>query len=36
VAGFLVGHIIKASGGRANPAIVDELVRTRLDRPDQQ
>ena len=35
VAGFLVGQIIKASGGRANPAMVDGLVRTRLDRSDE-
>lgn len=30
VAGFLVGQVIKASGGRANPAMVDRLVRARL------
>ena len=35
VAGFLVGQVIKASGGRANPAMVDELVRTRLDGSDE-
>ncbi len=31
VAGFLVGQVIKASHGRANPAMVDDLVRSRLD-----
>jgi aspartyl-tRNA(Asn)/glutamyl-tRNA(Gln) amidotransferase subunit B len=31
VAGFLVGQVMKASGGRANPAAVDRLVRSRLD-----
>ena len=30
VAGFLVGHVMKASGGRANPRLVDSLVRARL------
>ena len=33
VAGFLVGQVIKASGGRANPSAVDRLVRARLDSP---
>jgi len=33
VAGFLVGQVIKASGGRANPSAVDRLVRARLDPP---
>ncbi len=31
VAGFLVGQVMQASGGRANPAAVDRLVRARLD-----
>jgi aspartyl-tRNA(Asn)/glutamyl-tRNA(Gln) amidotransferase subunit B len=31
VAGFLVGQVMKASGGRANPSAVDRLVRARLD-----
>jgi len=30
VAGFLVGQVIKASGGRANPGLVDALVREAL------
>jgi aspartyl-tRNA(Asn)/glutamyl-tRNA(Gln) amidotransferase subunit B len=30
VAGFLVGHVMKASQGRANPRLVDQLVRERL------
>jgi aspartyl-tRNA(Asn)/glutamyl-tRNA(Gln) amidotransferase subunit B len=34
VAGFLVGQVIKASGGRANPSEVDRLVHARLDPPD--
>lgn len=29
--GFLVGQVIKASGGRAHPKLVDQLVRARLD-----
>jgi aspartyl-tRNA(Asn)/glutamyl-tRNA(Gln) amidotransferase subunit B len=33
VAGFLVGQVMKASGGRANPSEVDRLVRERLDPP---
>jgi aspartyl-tRNA(Asn)/glutamyl-tRNA(Gln) amidotransferase subunit B len=33
IAGFLVGQVMKASGGRANPAAVDRLVRARLDAP---
>jgi len=33
VAGFLVGQVVKASGGRANPSAVDRLVRARLDSP---
>jgi aspartyl-tRNA(Asn)/glutamyl-tRNA(Gln) amidotransferase subunit B len=31
VAGFLVGQVMKASGGRANPAVVDRLVRERIE-----
>jgi aspartyl-tRNA(Asn)/glutamyl-tRNA(Gln) amidotransferase subunit B len=34
VAGFLVGQVIKASGGRANPSEVDRLIHARLDPPD--
>ena len=30
VAGFLVGHVMKASQGRANPRLVDQLIRERL------
>ena len=33
VAGYLVGQVMKASGGRANPAEVDRRVRARLARP---
>ncbi|MCX6552859.1 MAG: Asp-tRNA(Asn)/Glu-tRNA(Gln) amidotransferase GatCAB subunit B, partial [Acidobacteria bacterium] len=33
VAGFLVGQVMKASGRRANPALVDRLVRAWLDGP---
>jgi aspartyl-tRNA(Asn)/glutamyl-tRNA(Gln) amidotransferase subunit B len=36
VAGFLVGQVIKASGGGANPAMVDELLRTQLDGFDEK
>jgi aspartyl-tRNA(Asn)/glutamyl-tRNA(Gln) amidotransferase subunit B len=28
--GFLVGQVMKKTGGRANPAIVNELLRTKL------
>jgi aspartyl-tRNA(Asn)/glutamyl-tRNA(Gln) amidotransferase subunit B len=31
VAGYLVGQVMGASRGRANPAMVDRLVRARLD-----
>jgi Asp-tRNA(Asn)/Glu-tRNA(Gln) amidotransferase B subunit len=30
VAGFLVGQVMKASQGRANPRMVDQLIRGRL------
>jgi aspartyl-tRNA(Asn)/glutamyl-tRNA(Gln) amidotransferase subunit B len=30
VAGFLVGHIMKASGGKADPALVKELLHNKL------
>jgi aspartyl-tRNA(Asn)/glutamyl-tRNA(Gln) amidotransferase subunit B len=33
VAGFLVGRVMHASGGRANPVVVDRIVRDRLGRP---
>jgi aspartyl-tRNA(Asn)/glutamyl-tRNA(Gln) amidotransferase subunit B len=33
VAQYLVGQVMKASGGRANPAEVDRRVRARLARP---
>jgi aspartyl-tRNA(Asn)/glutamyl-tRNA(Gln) amidotransferase subunit B len=32
VFGFFVGQVIKDSGGRANPRLVNELVRRELDR----
>jgi Asp-tRNA(Asn)/Glu-tRNA(Gln) amidotransferase B subunit len=28
--GFLVGQVMKASGGKANPKVVSELVRRAL------
>ncbi|HVA33189.1 MAG TPA: Asp-tRNA(Asn)/Glu-tRNA(Gln) amidotransferase subunit GatB [Candidatus Baltobacteraceae bacterium] len=31
VAGFLVGQVMKASRGKADPALVNELLRRRLD-----
>ena len=31
VSGFLVGQVMKASGGRANPQLVNELLRKALD-----
>jgi aspartyl-tRNA(Asn)/glutamyl-tRNA(Gln) amidotransferase subunit B len=33
VFGFLVGLVMKASGGKANPKVVNELLRRALDRP---
>ena len=32
VLGFLVGQVMKASGGRANPKLVSDLLRRTLDR----
>jgi aspartyl-tRNA(Asn)/glutamyl-tRNA(Gln) amidotransferase subunit B len=31
--GFLVGQVMKATGGQANPRLVNELLRTELDAP---
>ena len=31
VIGFLVGQVMKASGGRANPQAVGDLLRRALD-----
>jgi aspartyl-tRNA(Asn)/glutamyl-tRNA(Gln) amidotransferase subunit B len=31
VLGFLVGQIMKASGGKANPAQVNQLLKQRLE-----
>jgi aspartyl-tRNA(Asn)/glutamyl-tRNA(Gln) amidotransferase subunit B len=31
VMGYFVGQVMKASGGRANPKVVNELVRKALD-----
>jgi aspartyl-tRNA(Asn)/glutamyl-tRNA(Gln) amidotransferase subunit B len=31
--GFLVGQVIKATGGKANPALVKDLLEKALDRP---
>ena len=30
--GFLVGQVIKSMGGKANPELVNKLVRRELDR----
>ena len=32
--GFLVGQVIKATGGKANPALVKDLLKKKLDEPD--
>jgi aspartyl-tRNA(Asn)/glutamyl-tRNA(Gln) amidotransferase subunit B len=32
VSGFLVGLVMKLSGGRANPRVVDRVLRERLER----
>ena len=29
--GYLVGQVMKATGGRANPQLVNELLRRALD-----
>ena len=29
--GFLVGQVIKATGGKANPALVKDLLKKTLD-----
>jgi aspartyl-tRNA(Asn)/glutamyl-tRNA(Gln) amidotransferase subunit B len=31
--GYLVGQVMKATGGKANPAVVNRLLKERLDRP---
>jgi len=31
--GYFVGQVIKATGGKANPALVSRLLKERLDRP---
>ena len=31
--GFLLGAVMKASGGRANPKVVEQVLRARLDTP---
>jgi aspartyl-tRNA(Asn)/glutamyl-tRNA(Gln) amidotransferase subunit B len=31
--GYFVGQVIKATGGKANPALVNRLLKDRLDRP---
>jgi aspartyl-tRNA(Asn)/glutamyl-tRNA(Gln) amidotransferase subunit B len=36
VAAFLTGAVMKASGGRANPRVVDRLVHARLDAPGER
>ena len=33
VLGFLVGQVLKATGGKANPALVNRLIKDRLDTP---
>ena len=33
VLGFLVGQVMKATGGKASPELVNELMRRALDRP---
>ncbi|HEX7463544.1 MAG TPA: Asp-tRNA(Asn)/Glu-tRNA(Gln) amidotransferase GatCAB subunit B, partial [Actinomycetota bacterium] len=33
VVGFLVGQVMKKSGGSANPKVVSELLRSRLSEP---
>ena len=31
--GFFVGQVLKATGGKANPALVNRLLKERLDKP---
>ncbi|HKQ98128.1 MAG TPA: Asp-tRNA(Asn)/Glu-tRNA(Gln) amidotransferase subunit GatB [Candidatus Polarisedimenticolia bacterium] len=33
VLGFLVGQVMKSTGGKANPALVNRLLKDRLDHP---
>ena len=35
LAGWFVGQVMKATGGKANPAAVNAVVKTRLGLPDQ-
>ncbi|MEK9719395.1 MAG: hypothetical protein VW520_09515, partial [Candidatus Puniceispirillum sp.] len=30
--GFFVGQVMKASGGQANPGMVNDILRQKLDR----
>jgi aspartyl-tRNA(Asn)/glutamyl-tRNA(Gln) amidotransferase subunit B len=34
--GFFVGQVMKASGGRANPQIINKLLRDVLEGEDHQ
>ena len=35
LAGWFVGQVMKATGGKANPAAVNAILKTRLDLPDE-
>jgi aspartyl-tRNA(Asn)/glutamyl-tRNA(Gln) amidotransferase subunit B len=35
LAGWFVGQVMKATGGKANPATVNALIKTRLEIPDE-
>jgi aspartyl-tRNA(Asn)/glutamyl-tRNA(Gln) amidotransferase subunit B len=35
LAGWFVGQVMKATGGKANPATVNAILKTRLDLPDE-
>jgi len=33
--GWFVGQVMKATGGKANPAAVNAILKTRLDLPEE-
>ena len=35
LAGWFVGQVMKAMGGKANPGVVNQILRARLGLPDE-
>jgi aspartyl-tRNA(Asn)/glutamyl-tRNA(Gln) amidotransferase subunit B len=35
LAGWFVGQVMKATGGKANPGVVNALLKTRLNLPEE-